>query len=624
MAATTQETKGAAAPGNVDEPVFKSTYAKDYWDIVFEQLGKRALFKVGVVVLTLLYGVAAFAPLLANDKPFHVDSVDIGGFKKATRVRPMVSEALKVVEMTDEAYEASIADSDGASPPTRVLKVQTELDAAELRVDTMRSMLPEDQAAPLVAFVETFEGALAALEDGDGEKAATLLGEAKDSARSIGREFKPLDPAKPDRGGIELLSTRKYPLYNSIAAWEVFLMSLWILVALWPLWNWTVNTILLRRNRDRIRGARKPKLLACIALAAVAAGAWYGKFGPVEDFGAVNYKSGITSGSIALLEAGKTSAALVPGADGAEAQAAADPVAGLVQWAPIAYGYAELHEDEKFRPPTWTRRSERDPETGRPLHIEIEEEEVTGVVAESKPVEIRAAEFPLNHPWRHALGTDESGRDVLARMIWGARTSLSVGILSALLLTLIGVVIGSIAGFFGGLVDDVIMRGIEVLQSIPALFLILLALAFTPPGTIPPMFAIVIVIAVVRWTGVARLVRGEFMRLRDQEFVIAARALGFSARRTIFKHVLPNAMSPVLVAAAFSVASGILTESAVSFLGLGIKEPDASWGGVVNESRNPQNWWIQVFPGLAIFLTVTCYNLVGDAIRDAMDPKMKI
>ncbi|MEO0663579.1 MAG: ABC transporter permease, partial [Planctomycetota bacterium] len=209
-------------------------------------------------------------------------------------------------------------------------------------------------------------------------------------------------------------------------------------------------------------------------------------------------------------------------------------------------------------------------------------------------------------------------------MIWGARISLSVGILSAALLTLIGVVIGSIAGFFGGRVDDLIMRGIEILQTIPALFLILLALAFTPPGTIPPMFAVVIVIAVVRWTGVARLVRGEFMRLRDAEFVVAARALGFSSRRTIFRHVLPNAMSPVLVAAAFAVASGILTESAVSFLGLGIKEPQASWGGVVNESRNVDLWWIQVFPGLAIFLTVTCYNLVGDAIRDAMDPKARV
>ena len=202
--------------------------------------------------------------------------------------------------------------------------------------------------------------------------------------------------------------------------------------------------------------------------------------------------------------------------------------------------------------------------------------------------------------------------------------SLSVGILSAALLTIIGVIIGSLAGYFGGWVDIGIMRGIEILQSIPAFFLILLALAFTDPETVPPMFAIVLVIAIVRWTGVARLVRGEFLRLREQEFVVASQALGFSSRRTIFKHVLPNAMSPVLVAAAFSVAAGILTESAVSFLGFGIREPDASWGAIVNESRNPENWWIQMFPGVAIFVTVTCYNLVGDAIRDAMDPKMKV
>jgi peptide/nickel transport system permease protein len=209
-------------------------------------------------------------------------------------------------------------------------------------------------------------------------------------------------------------------------------------------------------------------------------------------------------------------------------------------------------------------------------------------------------------------------------MIWGGRVSLSVGILSAALLTIIGVIIGSIAGFFGGWVDVGIMRTIEVLQSIPAFFLILLALAFTDPQTLNPMFAIVIVIAIVRWTGVARLVRGEFMRLREQEFVVAAQALGFSSARTIFRHVLPNAMSPVLVAAAFSVAAGILTESAVSFLGFGIQEPQASWGSIVNESRSADHWWIQMFPGLAIFVTVTCYNLVGDAIRDAMDPKMKV
>ncbi|MDP6954915.1 MAG: ABC transporter permease, partial [Planctomycetota bacterium] len=191
------------------------------------------------------------------------------------------------------------------------------------------------------------------------------------------------------------------------------------------------------------------------------------------------------------------------------------------------------------------------------------------------------------------------------------------------LLTILGVIIGSLAGYFGGWVDILIMRTIEVLQSIPAFFLILLVMAFTDPAIIPPIFAIVIVIALIRWTGVARLVRGEFLRLREQEFVLAANALGFSSRRTIFRHVLPNAMGPIIVSAAFSVASGILTESAISFLGFGTQAPKASWGSLVNESQSPEHWWIQIFPGLVIFLTVTCYNLAGDAVRDALDPKLK-
>ena len=135
------------------------------------------------------------------------------------------------------------------------------------------------------------------------------------------------------------------------------------------------------------------------------------------------------------------------------------------------------------------------------------------------------------------------------------------------------------------------------------------------PDVIPPIIAIVVTIAMIRWTGVARLVRGEFLRLREAEFVLAARALGFSNRRTIFRHVLPNAMSPVLVSAAFAVAAGILTESAISYLGFGIQHPGASWGSLVNESKRPEDWWVQVFPGILIFITVTCYNLVGDAVR---------
>lgn len=612
-----------------DVPVFESEYSKDYWDLVFEQLGRRALFKVGIAVLTLLYGVAAFAPLLANGKPLAIESVAIGEFGRAARVSPMASSAVGVMEQTEEEYAATVDPRTEDAPATRYEKIQTEFDAAMLRVETMRRMLPPEEAAALDPFVAAFQRGLDALESGDDAAALEGFEEARTISRELRRELRAFDPDRPDRGGIHLVARRATPLLESIAAWEVFLMAVWVLIATWPLWNRLVNRVVLGGDRDRVRGARRWKLAAVVAVALVCAFGWRARFGPVAGFDATDYKSGITDGSIVLLAAGETTEALVPALDedGEPLEDAPErDVTGLVTWAPIPYSYDELHEDEVFRAPTWTAAGELDPETGKSVvaMARMDETDDTGVSAEASPVTVRAGEPPLNDPWRHVLGTDASGRDILTRMVWGARISLSVGILSALLLTIIGVVMGSVAGYFGGWVDTLIMRGIEILQTIPALFLILLALAFTPPGTIPPMFAVVIVIAVVRWTGVARLVRGEFMRLRDQEFVVAAEALGFSSRRTIFRHVLPNAMSPVLVAAAFSVAAGILTESAVSFLGLGIKEPQASWGGVVNESRNVDLWWIQVFPGLAIFLTVTCYNLVGDAIRDAMDPKQRV
>ncbi|MEM1452652.1 MAG: ABC transporter permease [Planctomycetota bacterium] len=625
----TEETKSdpapAPPPAPTEQPEFTSEYSKDYWDLVFEQLSRRVLFKVGVAVLTMLYGIAVIAPLLASDRPYLVESVDLSSYKSSLRVlRPIALTAARVAKQSDEDFAADLAKAPPGAPGTRVEKIRSEHDAAKLRIDTMRSMLPEDLTEQLDVYADAFQRGVDAMGEGDDAAAGEAFDVAKTVVRAMRKDLKALDPAKPDAGGVPLVGRAEMPLFESIAAWEIALAALWLLWALWPLWNPLINSLLLGRNRNRIRAARRYKLVACLGLSIVAAVGWRVSFGPVAEFDVATHKSGLTEGNIVLVAGGRTTAELAASED-----PEADGLVGRLVWPPVAFGYAELHEDEKFRAPTWSRKSKLDPETGRPLYL-IERDQREGgertddVAPTEVQVEVRAGEPALNSAWRHPLGTDESGRDVLSRMIWGGRVSLSVGILSAALLTVIGVIIGSLAGFFGGWVDIVIMRGIEILQSIPAFFLILLALAFTDPETMPPMFAIVFVIAIVRWTGVARLVRGEFLRLREQEFVVASRALGFSSRRTIFRHVLPNAMSPVLVAAAFSVAAGILTESAVSFLGFGIREPDASWGAIVNESRNPENWWIQMFPGIAIFVTVTCYNLVGDAIRDAMDPKMKV
>jgi peptide/nickel transport system permease protein len=181
----------------------------------------------------------------------------------------------------------------------------------------------------------------------------------------------------------------------------------------------------------------------------------------------------------------------------------------------------------------------------------------------------------------------------------------------------IGTILGALAGYYGGKLDMLISRVIEIFQCFPTFFLILIIVAFIGPSIIN----IMVVLGVTRWPGVARLVRGEFLRLRSQDFVVASEALGVPRRRTIFRHILPNALGPVLVAATFSVASGIITESALSFLGLGIRAPVPSWGSLLVESSSPEHWWIQIYPGLLIFLTVILYNLLGEGARDALDPR---
>ena len=224
-----------------------------------------------------------------------------------------------------------------------------------------------------------------------------------------------------------------------------------------------------------------------------------------------------------------------------------------------------------------------------------------------------------SHSATHLLGTDQSTRDVAVRMLYGTRIALSIGIIAVSIYVSIGIFIGSIAGFFGGIVDLAVVRFIEIFMSIPSLFVILTLLAFVEK---PSIFHIMAVIGCLRWTGVARLVRGEFLRLRNLDFVNAAIALGYPKIRIIFQHILPNALGPVLVNATFGVASAILTESTLSFLGLG----DASvpsWGQTLSEGYATGAWHLTLAPGIAIFITVSLLNLVGEGVRDALDPKMR-
>jgi ABC-type dipeptide/oligopeptide/nickel transport system permease subunit len=222
---------------------------------------------------------------------------------------------------------------------------------------------------------------------------------------------------------------------------------------------------------------------------------------------------------------------------------------------------------------------------------------------------------------KHWFGTDEIGRDYLSRVLYGIRTSEEVGFFVAVVSSIIGLTIGALAGYFGGLLDNILMRITDLILTLPLLAILLTAAALLGEGS---QWRVSIILALFLWTTIARVVRGVFLSLREKEYVEAAKASGAGDLRIMFRHILPNTLGPVVVAGTLAVALAILTEAALSFLGFGIKPPTTSLGVLVASGQNnPQKWWVTVFPGLTIVAIVLCINFMGDGLRDALDPQQR-
>ena len=246
------------------------------------------------------------------------------------------------------------------------------------------------------------------------------------------------------------------------------------------------------------------------------------------------------------------------------------------------------------------------------------------VLTPSDPDRIDLKAIGIAPSLAHPLGTDMTGRDLWSRLVYGGRVSLSVGVVAVSIYVTLGVLLGSLAGYYGGRVDGWIMRFTEVVMAFPTLIILITIVAIVGPG----LFNSMIAIGLIGWTGIARLVRGQILSIREMDFVTAARAVGAAQGRILVQHVLPNVIAPIVVAATFGIAGAILTEAGLSFLGLGIKPPTPSWGNMINEAQQltiiESKPWIWLGPGLMITLSVLAINFIGDGLRDALDPRMTL
>lgn len=292
---------------------------------------------------------------------------------------------------------------------------------------------------------------------------------------------------------------------------------------------------------------------------------------------------------------------------------------------PERLGLPSLKPDNRYYARSFPREEFKSPETMRgfyapiafgPLEYDLNSRFKPPLYRKSRDLQERSNDSNI-----HWLGTDNTGRDVLTRMIYGTRISMTVGFVAVSIYVTIGVVVGALAGYFGGKIDLIASRVIEIVLLFPAFFLILTLVALIGPS----IYIIMVVIGITGWPTIARLIRGEVLKQRSIDYATAAQALGSSHLRVVFRHILPNAISPALVAAPFGIAGAIITEAGLSLLGFGVRPPTPTWGTLLRLGHGNYNyWWLIVVPSVAIFITVTVFNLVGSGLRDAMDPKLRV
>lgn len=555
--------------------------ARSPWIAVCDALRRRRGMRLALVCLALIHAAVIYAPLVANDRPYVVEAVDFQAYDDARE--ELVDIARRFATLAEQGrheFEAELHER--AVVRDYTVAIAAERGALLQRSRTMRTYLAPGAETLLLRLEQECDRTLSSVRAGRALSAEQAGREVLSLARASSDQLRPRREGVLDHATIDLVGARSYPLLEGLSSSEVFFMTTWLFVLTAPLW------------RPRRRPGIKLAGLALVGLAVAVA--WPRVFPDDGRALSLSPKHGLSAGEV---------------------------VATRVVFPPFAMGFAETHQAESFRPPTWHASAELSGDGSYVRGARSPGARPEGQLAPvADPPSVRYGEFGLNHALRHPLGTDALGRDLFVRILWGGRISLLVGLSSALLLVAIGVLVGACAGYYGGWCDALLSRCIEVVQCFPAFFLIVTAVALIPSSTLHPLFAVVLVIGLVGWTGVARLVRAEFLRERELEYVLAARALGFSGVRTMFLHVLPNVMGPVLVAATFAVASGILVESGVSFLGFGVQDPVPSWGALINESRSLEHWWMLLFPGLVIFATVLSTHVLGDGLREVLDPRL--